>query len=80
MRNAIKEITIEDFNNAPIGTKFCESFGSNYQFFRFTKNSNGNIQGEVNRWDYDTCTWDTEIIWDEDPMNWISKIEFQMFD
>ena len=78
MNNKIKRLTIEEFNNAPIGTKFCESFGSNYQFFRLVKNASGGVCGTINEWDYNSNCWNTTTI-AENIENYIDKIEFQMF-
>jgi len=78
--NTIKRITLEQFNAANVGQKFCESFGSNYQFFRLVKNEEGNIDGETGHYDYDNYSWNTKVVKNQKVEKFINRIEFQLFD
>ncbi len=78
--STIKTITLEQFETANVGTKFCESFGSNYQFFRLVKNEEGNLDGETNHWNYDNNSWVTRVVDNIPVEKMINDIEFQLFD
>jgi hypothetical protein len=78
--NTIKTITLEQFETANVGTKFCESFGSNYQFFRLVKNQNNNLDGETNHYNYENNSWVTRVVKNQAVEKFINDIEFQLFD
>ena len=78
MNNKITKITMEQFDAAPVGQKFWESFGSSYQFFNLVKNSNGLLDGTTNHYNYDTNSWETRVVSDGEPLDFISEIEFQI--